>query len=422
VALARRTSRPVCRSRGPNLKPRLLIANPDAPEADIAKPAPLPAGHAKSLPGIHSAPAAVAPVGAPLPKRPKGSLFIGSVLLLVVGAVAYLAWNATLRYSAFGSVTGKSIAVNPPWPATIEAVLVRDGDLVRQGDELVRLASPQIQDDLERLSDELRLSQSELDAHVAELTLAAQQSRDRQQLALAEYYKLVGELLSEQSKLSDLEGRMARSERLSAKGAVAGQDHDSTRLAVEGQRAKVERLELAVSELKKRTDADNQDDHGNERLKPKLVRIEQIQASIERLRERLRQGIVRAPANGRVLAICKQVGEYAEPAAPLVELLAEDSLEITLLVTQNDSSAYRVGQRLEVEMQPLARLLTCEVTRIGDAFCEPPPQIETRFRHGEPLLPVILKPLTDSPATSPLKLGGEVRQPRVWSWTGLRGA
>jgi multidrug resistance efflux pump len=399
------------------VKPRLLIANPDAPE-----PASSPGGGV-TLPAHAPSPSASpAPTGPPLPKRPKGSLLIGGVLLAVVGAIAYIAWNATLRYAAFGTVTGESIAISPPWQGTVEAVLVREGDLVRQGDELVRLANPHIQDELERLADELRLGQSELDAHVAELTLAAQQSRDRQQLALAEYYKLVGEQLAEQARLSDLEARMARSEKLTAKGAVTSQDHDSARLAVEGQRAKVERLALAVAELQKRTDVHQPDEHAGERLKPKLVRIEQVQASIERLRERLRQGTVRAPSGGRVLAIHRHAGEYAEPAQPLVELLAEDSLEITLLVAQDQTAAYQVGQQLEVEMQPLAHRLACQVTRIGDAFCEPPAQIEARYPHGQALLPVHLKPLHAADPARPLRLGGEVRLPRAWTWPVAWGA
>ena len=403
------------------MKPRLLIANPDAPEAQGLKPAAPPPGAVVGFPVSPAAPRAAAnpAPGAPLPKRPKGSLFIGGVLFLVVGSVAYFVWNGMMRYVAFGTVTGKSIAVSPPWPGTVEALLVREGDFVRQGDELVRLASPQMQDELESLSDELRLAQSELDAHVAELTLSAQQSRDREQLALADYYRQVGELLAEQARLSDLEGRRQRSEKLNAKGAVANQDHDSARLAVQGQRAKVERLELAVSELKKRTDATAGDQYATERIKPKLMRIEQIQASIERVRDRLRDGTVRAPAAGRVLAIHRHAGEYVQPATPLLELLAEDSLEIQLLVAQERSAAYRVGQRLEVEVQPSARRVTCQVMRIGDAYCEPPLQIESRYRHGQPLLPIHLKPLSDANSSHPLRLGGEVRQPRSWLWSGL---
>jgi len=412
------------------VKPRLLIAEPDAPETGPARPTPPPgtgsglprAALANPTPTIPHATALAGPVGGPLPKRPKGSLFIGSILLLIVGAVSYVAWNATMRYAAFGTVTGRSLAVNPPWPGTVEAVLVREGDVVRQGDVLMHLANPQIEDDIQRLSDELRLAQSELDAHVAELTLSAQQSRDRQQLALAEYYKLVGELLAEQARLSDLAGRMARSEKLSVKGAVTGQDHDSTRLAAEGQKAKVERLALAVAELKKRTDGGEPEDHGSERLKPKLVRLEQIQASIQRARERQREGTVHAPAAGRVLSIGRQVGQFVEPATTLVELLDEQTLEIALLVRQDQTIAYRTGERIEVEMPPRQERLSCEITRVGDEFLPPPPQIETQFRHGERLLPVFLRPVSTDESDVPLRLGSEVRQPRSWSWSPGRGA
>jgi multidrug resistance efflux pump len=361
-------------------------------------------------------------VGGPLPKRPKGSLFVGSLLLLIVGTVSYAAWNTAFRYASYGTVTGNTLAVGPPWPGTVESLFVREGDLVRQGDALAHLVNAPLQHEIERLGDELRLAQSELDAHVAELTLAAQQSRDRQQLALAEYYRLMGEFLAEQAKLSDLVGRMARNERLSVKGAVAGQDEESARLAAAGQQAKVERLELAVAELKKRTESVEPADQGSERLKPKLVRIEQIQANIQRARERQREGTIRAPAGGRVLAVKRQVGEYVDPATPVVEILDEQSVAITLLVPQDRTRNYEPGQRIEVELAPRRERLACKITRVGDEFLAPPPQIETRFRHGERLLPVILRPVAAPADDIPLRIGSEVRQPRGWSLQFLWGA
>lgn len=412
------------------MKPRLLIAEPDGSETGQARPITSPttsSGLSRSLqtsqaPSIPHPVAVAGPVGGPLPKRPKGSLFIGTILLLIVGTVSYVAWNTTFRYASYGTVTGRTLSISPPWPGIVESLPVREGDIVRQGDPLANLINPVLQHEIEGLADELRLAQSELDAQVAELTLSAQQSRDRQQLALAEYYRLMGELLAEQARLSDLIGRMERNEKLSVKGAVTGQDHESARLAAEGQKAKVERLELAVAELKKRTDPSEPDDQGSQRLKPKLVRIEQIQSSIQRARERQREGTIRAPAAGRVLAIKRQVGEYVEPTTPVIELLDEQSLEITLLVPQGSTTDYKSGQRIEVELPPRQERLACKITRIGDEFLAPPPQIETRFRHGERLLPVVLRPMSAPNDDVPLRMGSEVRQPRAWSWASVWGA
>src|SRR4030095_6322194 len=122
---------------------------------------------------------------------------------------------------------------------------------------------------------------------------------------------------------------------------------ECARLAAEGQKAKVERLELAVAELKKRTDPSEPADQGSQRLKPKLVRVKQMQWSSQGPRERQREGTIRAPAAGRVLAVKRQVGEYVEPTTPVIELLDEQSLEITLLVPQGRTTDYKSGQRIE---------------------------------------------------------------------------
>ena len=107
---------------------------------------------------------------------------------------------------------------------------------------------------------------------------------------------------------------------------------------------------------------------------------------------------------------------------PVVELLDEQSLEITLLVPQGHTIDYRSGQRIDVELPPHQERLPCKITRIGDEFLAPPPQIETRFRHGERLLPVILRPVAAPNDDVPLRMGSEVRQPRTWSWSPVWGA
>ncbi|MCI0359639.1 MAG: hypothetical protein L0211_14275, partial [Planctomycetaceae bacterium] len=89
-------------------------------------------------------------------------------------------------------------------------------------------------------------------------------------------------------------------------------------------------------------------------------------------------------------------------------------------VPQGRTTDYKSGQRIEVELPPRRERLACQITRIGDEFLAPPPQIETRFRHGQRLLPVILRPMSP-PDDVPLRMGSEVRQPRAWTWSPLLG-
>ena len=87
----------------------------------------------RSQPGTASGAATHA---APLPRRPKGRLFVGTLLVSVIGLLGYLVWNALLRYEAYGVVEGRIVKIASPFDGVVRAVYVRDGDSVEQNQVL----------------------------------------------------------------------------------------------------------------------------------------------------------------------------------------------------------------------------------------------------------------------------------------------
>ena len=366
--------------------------------------------------GAYATPARpAAAVAAPLPKRPKGRLFISGLLFCCLATVGFLVWDGFFRFGAYGVITGCVVAVPPPWAGTVETLYVRDGDRLQQGDAVARLRDPNIRAAIERLTDELRVVQAELNAHAARLTLEAQHKTDQRQQALARYYEMMGDLLGEQSELSDLQSRLDRHERLVGHGAVSDQEVESLYIAAAGKRAKIERLTQAVAEQKKRVDADAPHVSDAVQLEPRLAKIARIQADIRRLRDKLEQGAVRAPVRGRVLRVHRYVGEYSEPTEPLAEILREGSLELVLYVRQAESDRFHVGQVVDVCVLPARQQIACHVARVGDRYEKAPTQVTKRYPPGEPLLPVILTPPPDLPSDVTLRVGGEIRLPIHWA-------
>ncbi len=353
--------------------------------------------------------------GAPLPKRPKGQILISGTLIVLLGVAAYVVWNGFLRYGAYGTVTGRLVEVPPPWSGNVKAFYVQDGDQVRCGDILAVLDSPEISASIDRLTDDMRVAQAELDAQVATLALVAQNKDDRKQEALADYYETMGELLAEKSTLDYLRSKLSRNERLAGRRIISAEEADSLRFSTAGQSAKVEQLEQAVAELKKRVQAVQRPTEQTKRLKPKLAHIEHIQADIRRLREKLRAGTVRAPVGGRIVRVLRFVGEHIEPTEPIVQILNEGSLELVVFVSQAKSDRFAVGQTMSVLVEPLNEPLDCRVNRIGDGYVEPPKHIENRYADGEKLLPIYLTPVNDLPPGVRLRLDSEVRVPTTWT-------
>ena len=347
-------------------------------------------------------------------RRPNARRTVVAILVASLGFSVFAAWNTFLRYSAYGIVSGRVMELTSPWPAKVEAVYVRAGDTVRQGDILAIVSDPELDASIDRLGDEIRSAQAELDAQVALLAVAAHNRRDENQKIRANYYDLKGQLLSEESKLASLESKLALRLQLLKSGTVSNEEIDSTRYIIQGLNDKIEHLQQAVHTLEERLEESDETSIDEAALAPSLAKIEQFQAEIRRLRERQLQGTLRAPSGGTVMSISRHAGERVRQEDPFIELLQDGSIELVIFVQQDQASTFAVGQTIDAVVAPLDQQLSCEVVRIGDRYEKPVYQIQSHYRRAENLLPVHLRPLTDLSSETPLRLGSVVRIPAGW--------
>jgi len=348
----------------------------------------------------------------PMPKRPKGRLFIGTFLALVVGFGGTTVWNSLFRYQAYGGVTGRVVELSAPWGGVLQTIHVREGDAVRQNQLLATVVNPELDRQVDAKRDELRVAQATLDAQVSELRFQSQRRDDDQHRSLAEYYELWGQLLQEQSTLDDIVAKLQRSDDQSGIELVPKAKVQELTFEEEGQRAKVEKLTEAVQKLKavvERSAASTQEFHSL--LKPFALRVESLQNEIVRLRDTVSLGAIRAPVNGRVIKVHRFTGEYSDPEFPIFEVLVDGSVEAVLYVSQKDSSQFYEGQLLNLHVPPATAKAKCVVVRIADQYEPVPKSIEIHYRRDEKLLPIYARPLEGSKDSPALRLGGEVRLP-----------
>ncbi|MBL8826623.1 MAG: biotin/lipoyl-binding protein [Planctomycetaceae bacterium] len=367
-------------------------------------------------PGWNAPSAANTPVAgakqAPLPKRPKGRLFVGFLMLAMFGSIAYLAGTTFFRYGTYGTITGRIVRVSPPWNGIVRSKHVSDGDVVREGQLLLTIDRPELSRKLERLNDELHLAVAELDAEMAQLKWEHQVLGERREKASADYFETWGNLLKEESLLDALAQQLVRSRELKLRSATSDADHEAVQLAESGQRAKVEKIQIALERLKQRAELSDADQSLQEtRLRPKREKIDALRRELTRLRAESHEGEIRAPAAGKVVRTHAFSGEQAVDTAPLVELLCEGSLEVVLFVPQEKLVDFQAGRSLRLDIAPFQTPIHVEVTRLGDAFAAVPESLERYYRRGQQVLPVYLRPETPADADM-LRLGAEVRLPR----------
>lgn len=367
-----------------------------APRTDRVHPAPPP----RATPTVQPT---------PLPKRPKGRLLVGTFLVSLCAIGGYTVWNSLLRYEAYGVVQGRVIDVPPPWEGVVQSLLVREGDSVRQGQPVATVQSLDLEHDLARTGDELRLAQATLDAAVAELRFAAQQRGDRRQRALAEYYELSGELLQERAELAHSESKLQRMRELGPHATAS--ERETLEFAVAGRKAKIEKLAAAVEERRRHVELTEAERDNDCQLQPHLLRLTNLQNELARLRSQIERSQVRSPVNGRIVRSRCATGEHVEPTDTLFEILEDGSQELVLYVPQSRAARFAPGKSVTVHGALPNATTAAQVVRIGERFERPPGHLARYYHENVTLLPVVLKPLSDDTTLSDLRVGSEIRLP-----------
>ena len=343
--------------------------------------------------------------------RPKGRLVVAAILLFCVTTLSYMLWSTFFRDAAYGVVTGKVTAISPPWSGTLTAVYVFAGDKVHQGDVLAIVDDPELQASIDRLGDDLRTAQAELDAQTALLALAARRRGDIAEENRADYYDLRGELSAKQARYDELISKLRRRQALSKRRAVSHEEIESLRFVKQGLAAKIENLKQAVAALETRVETLPEGDLDAAQLKPQLAKIENTQAEIRRLHDQQRRGMLRAPVGGTIIEVAGHVGERATTEQPLLELLPVDSLELVLYISQDETNQYQIGQQAELVVEPASEPIVCQVTRIGQRLEKPLSHVPGRYRPEEKLLPITFTPIGELPEDAKLRIGSTVRLP-----------
>ena len=197
----------------------------------------------------------------------------------------------------------------------IDTLLVKEGDLVNEGDELSKLDEAPYQLMLSQASAALQHARAELDE------LKAQPRPDI--LAAAE-----AALADAQANLDQLQRSRARELDLAA--AQAQVDSAQTALDEINQGASQSQLNAATAQ------------------------VQYAQLEVDQARRMLEQTVLMAPFNGTVIEIYLREGEVANPGTPLLLLADLGSLQVvTTDLSELDVTRIQVGNPVQVTIDAL---------------------------------------------------------------------
>jgi HlyD family secretion protein len=283
-----------------------------------------------------------------------------SMLCALPLAASFFSACAAPTPLAVGYVEGQYALLAPIEVAEVDRVSVRRGDRVASGAALAAL---------EDSDAKITVAQAEAALAQAEAQLANLKVGKRPE----EIAVLKAAVDMAEAGEANAQRKVDRLSDLYAKGTATQADFDTARTALATAVAEVEQAKanLAVGRLPARPEEINAAESA----------VKQARASLDQARWRLAKRVIAAPAAGRISDIIRNPGDVAGPQAPVISMLPDGAVKLTLYLPEKDFSSVKVGAVLSVHCDGCAPGLKARVSYVSpDPEFTPPViySLETR--------------------------------------------
>ncbi len=328
-------------------------------------------------------------------KRAKGRLFIGSVILSLVGTVAWLLWCELGQFQAYGEIAGNVVHVSVAARGQLVNVSVREGDLVSKGDLLATVDTHELNVERTRLESELQIALATLQVRAAELEARRVQMQGEQLDRQLDFNRFVGDYVSKREQLKEVIRTREMHEALAATDSVSEAELLASQVAHAGLKAQVDTFQSAVKQigpsLEQFTGLDI--DKLNRLERDRIQSIEKQLIEIDRL---MKCSEVHAPVSGRIVKRSCNVGENADPSKPIFELLETDSVHAVVYLSQANAHALQPGDIVQLAIPALNSRAAFRIERVAGELVPPPESLRNRYRAGRGVLKVYAWPVENT--------------------------
>lgn len=245
---------------------------------------------------------------------------------------------------AVGYVEGDFVLLAPIEVAEVTAVSARRGDRVGPGQPVATL---------EKADAEIAVTQAKAALAQAEAQLADLQVGKRPE----EIAVLEATLRSAKAQAADAARTLARTQDLLKRGVATQAQYDDAATQAEVAEAAIGQAtaNLAVGKLPARP----------ETIKAAENQVKQARTALDQAEWRLSKRTLIAPAAGRIDDIIRHAGDTAGPSAPVLSVLPDGAVKLTVYVPEASLSSVKVGGQLAVRCDGCAQDLKARISYVS---------------------------------------------------------
>jgi HlyD family secretion protein len=278
--------------------------------------------------------------------------------IVAVRAGAATRMDLTATVSANGEIKPKKyVNISSNAFGRIQKLLVKEGDLVKRGDLLLRLESIQMEADVRSAAAGLEASQAELEGMNAQ----ARSAEAAIETARAEVSRVDVEVTRAQMAVD-------RAQQLSRDGLISREQLDRAMNDLAAAKAQ------AAAARARLTQAQAQADQTARQAASLSMRMGQLDAAVVRARDQLDKTAIFSPLDGIITRLPVNEGEIAivgvqnQPGTTLMTIADMSVITAEARVDETDIVSVKVGQRAEVRVDALLGVtLAGWVSEIGNS-------------------------------------------------------
>lgn len=306
-----------------------------------------------------------------------------SLLCALPFAVSLFSACAAPTPLAVGYVEGEYALLAPAEVAEVKSISVRRGEHVAAGATVATLEDS----DAKIAVAQAQAALAEAEAQLANLKIGKRPEEIAVLKAAVDMAK---------AQQADAERKANRLNDLYKKGTATQADFDTAETTLKTAVAQVEQAEanLAVGKLPARP----------EEIKAAESQVEQAHASLEQARWRLTKRVITMPAAGRISDIIRNPGDVAGPQAPVISMLPDGAVKLTLYLPERDFSSVKVGALLDVRCDGCQPGLKARVSYVSPDPEFTPPVIYSLEARQKLVYLIEAKPVGDKTRLQPGQL------------------